>query len=286
MFHICWTMDCESSHPNIADVDLGENAIRGFAEILESQGARGTFFLIPEEVRPFASLLAGLHARGHEIGLHVHPQSSGYRSDYLGAYSRAEQEEIFRRAGGEFESVLGFRPQSCRPGYCSANDATFPLLSELGYRQTSASMPGRRMTSLASNWSGAPLFAHYANPVNRFLEGGLDLVEIPISVDWESQIWGGLHCQDLRVEFTDAKNHSFLIEKVMNRQVSETLPLRCLVILTHNLFRYADQGDFRRQTMLGMLAAITRSAQKLGVEAAGTTIATAANAYRAAAARA
>ena len=136
------------------------------------------------------------------------------------------------------------------------------------------------MSELASNWAGAPLFAHYANPQNRFLTGGLDLVELPVSVDWESMIWGGRHPQDLRVEYTDAKNHNFLIRKIMRRQIEEHIPSQSLVILTHNLFRYSDPGDFRRETMLGMLQAIREFAAEEQVEIAGSTVRQAAEAYR------
>ena len=49
-------------------------------------------------------------------------------------------------------------------------------------------------------------------------------MEVPVSVDWETMIWGGVHPQDLRVEYTDAKNHGFVIRKIMQRQVQEDLP--------------------------------------------------------------
>jgi len=279
-FEVCWTIDCESSRPEIGDLELGRNAILGFANLLEEQGWRGTFFLIPEEVGPMSDILPGLAAKGHEIALHVHPQTSGYPVDYMGSYSGDTQREIILNGLAEFERHLGFRPSSFRPGYCSANDELFPTLVDCSIRQCSVSLPGRRMTALASNWAGAPLFAHYAHPFNRYLTGGLDLVEIPISVDWESQIWNGLHPQDLRVEFTDEKNHGYLIEKIMRRQVEEKLPLKALVILTHNLFRYSDETDFRRQTMLGMISAIRRCAMDLGLDLIGSTLQDAAASYR------
>src|SRR5690349_20894994 len=131
-FHICWTIDCESSRREINDLSLGEHAIRGFAEILEEKGWRGTFFLTPEEVQPFASLLAEKAQQGHEIGIHLHPDESGFGSAYLGTYSRAAQKEIYHKARATFENHLGIRPTSCRPGYCSANDSTFPVMAECG----------------------------------------------------------------------------------------------------------------------------------------------------------
>jgi hypothetical protein len=84
------------------------------------------------------------------------------------------------------------------------------------------------------------------------------------------------------VEFTDSKNHGFLIEKIMKRQVAENLPLKSLVVLTHNLFRFSDASDFRRATMLGMMDSMERTAQALGMSATGTTLATAAAAFRSA----
>ena len=278
--HVCWTIDCESTQPGIEDPALGRSALSGFSGILEAEGWRGTFFLIRSELEPLGDLLAEKAGAGHELGVHTHPDACGYPSPYLGTYGAGTQREIIEGTIDVFDGIVGMRPVSCRPGFASANDHTFPVLAACGIRQTSASMPGRKMTKLASNWAGAPLFTHYAHPHNRFLVGGLDLVEIPISVDWETMIWGGLHPQDLRIEYTDAKNHSFAIEKIMRRQVAEDLPLKALTILTHNLYRYDDSSNFRRQTMMGMIETIRRCAADLGLEVEGSTIAEAAADYR------
>lgn len=281
-FHVCWTMDCESTQPGIEDAALGRNAISGFAGLLESWGGRGTFFLIRTELAPLADILAEKAGLGHELAVHTHPDPGVYPSPHLGRYGPARQRDIVEGIIETFDEVLGMRPVSLRPGYASANDHTFPVLASCGIRQTSASMPGRRMTNLASNWAGAPLFMHYANPYNRLLEGGLDLVEVPISVDWETMIWGGVHPQDLRIEYTDAKNHGFLIRKIMERQVREDLPVKALVIGTHDIFRYADEHNFRRETMVDMMETIRQCGDELGVEVPNSTISEVAAAYRAA----
>ena len=281
-FHVCWTMDCESTQPGIEDTALGANAISGFAELLEQEGWSATFFLIRTELEPLADLLAEKAQAGHELAVHTHPNACGYPSPYLGVYDAATQKDIIEGTIATFDRAAGVRPVSCRPGFASANDCTFPVLASCGIRQTSASMPGRKMTKLASNWAGAPLFPHYANPNNRFLEGGLDLVEVPVSVDWETMIWGGVHPQDLRVEYTDARNHSFAIRKIMQRQVQEDLPVKALVIVTHDLFRYADKENFRRETMIGMMETIRQCGDELGVKLVGSTIREVGAAYRAA----
>jgi peptidoglycan/xylan/chitin deacetylase (PgdA/CDA1 family) len=280
-FHICWTMDCESCHPNINDAELGKNAVRGFTQVLNELNWKATLFAIPEELSPLREVFKDAAGGGHELALHLHPQAAGEKSDYLGTFSPEKQAQIIRQGMVKFQALLQVEPTTCRPGYGSANDATFGVMAECGIRQASASFPGRTMSQLASNWGGAPLFAHYTHPYNRLLAGSMDFVEIPISVDWESMIWGGCHPQDLRVEYTDAKNHSFLIRKIMQRQMRENQPFLALVILTHNLFRYEDRENFRRETMLGMIDTIRKCAQELNVEIVGSTISQAAEAYRA-----
>lgn len=284
-FYICWTIDCESCRKEVNDTDLGKRAIEGYCNILEDAGWRGTLFLMPEEIGHMPELLIKKHEAGHEIGLHLHPDESGYPSGYMGTYSLNKQIEIIKKAIRTFEDILGICPVSVRTGFGSANDSTFLAMHKAGLRFSSSSFPGRKLTSVASNWAGAPLFAHYANPYNRMLEGrlgedGLDIVEIPISVDWETMIWGGIHPQDLRVEFTDAKNHSFVIGKIMKRQIDEELPLKALVPLTHNIFDYSDPLNFRRETMIGMIKDIKEFGNALNVELLGTTISEAAKCYK------
>ena len=278
-FHICWSIDCESCRGEV-DMDLGRRAIDGFCEILDDVGWLGTLFVMPEEIEPMAELLARKAETGHELALHLHPDASGYPSGYLGVYSAEVQAEILGKANETFRRILGVTPVSIRPGFGSANDSTFPVLAQCGLRQSSTSFPGRKMSFLASNWAGEPFFAHYTNPHNRFLEGGLDFVEIPLSVDWETMIWGGIHPQDLRVEYTDAKNHGFLIRKLVKRQVSEDLPLRALVPFTHNLFDYSNPANFRRETMQGMVKEIVRLGEELNLTLKGSTMVQAADAYR------
>lgn len=52
------------------------------------------------------------------------------------------------------------------------------------------------------------------------------------------------------------KESSFLMRKIMQRQMRENLPFLGLVILGHNFFRYGDRANFRRETMLEMIETI------------------------------
>jgi len=89
----------------------------------------------------------------------------------------------------KFADAAGWMPKTFRTGSCSANDATYRVTAELGFESCFHSMPGRNMTNLRANWVDAPPYVHYAHPHNRLLEGGLDLVEVPITTDPDSMLW-------------------------------------------------------------------------------------------------
>lgn len=279
-FYVCWSIDCESSRKEINDTELGKRAINGFCNILDSYGWKGTLFLIPEELKYMPELLIKKHEEGHELALHLHPDESGYPNGYMGTYSMEVQQEIIEKGMDEFKKILGISPVSIRTGFGSANDYTFKAISNAGLKYSSSSFPGRKLTSVASNWAGAPLYTHYANPNNRMLQDGLDLVEMPISVDWDTMVWGGLHPQDLRVEYTDAKNHGFLIRKCIKRQIDENLAFKALLPFTHNIFDYSDHKNFRRETMEGMIKEIIRTCNSLNQNIKGVTISQAAQEFK------
>jgi hypothetical protein len=181
----------------------------------------------------------------------------------------------------KFADAVGTRPKAFRTGSCSANDATFPVTAEVGFDCCSHSMPGRNMTQLRSNWVRGPQHVHYAHPANRLLEGGLDLVEVPVTTDPDSMLWSGGHAQDLRVELFDAKNHRFMIEKTLAREKARPQPVKAIVALTHNTFAYDDPADFRRQTIGQMIADFAELADKHDVNLVPATISQIAAAYRA-----
>lgn len=279
-FYVCWSIDCESSRKEVNDTGLGKRAIDGFCGILDSYGWKGTLFLIPEELKYMPEFLMKKHEKGHELALHLHPDESGYPNGYMGTYSMEVQQEIIEKGMDEFKKILGISPVSIRTGFGSANDYTFKAMSNACLKYSSSSFPGRKLTPVASNWAGAPLFIHYANPNNRMLQDGLDLVEIPISVDWETMVWSGLHPQDLRVEYTDAKNHAFLIRKIIKRQIDENLAFKALLPFTHNIFDYSDNANFRRETMEGMIKEIIKTCNSFNQNIKGVTISQAAQEFK------
>jgi hypothetical protein len=105
-------------------------------------------------------------------------------------------------------------------------------------------------------WAGAPLDIHYAHPHNRLLAGNLHFVEIPATLDPESRHWGGKHPQDLRVELCDAKTHWYTVNKALERQRTSDTPLKIIQATTHNTFDFSAPGNFRRETLLGIIDAV------------------------------
>jgi len=276
---VCWTMDCEATQHAVSDVALGERAQRGYVELIAQAGLRTTLFLLPKDARTYAGWLRDHAKQGIEIGLHYHPQEEGY-NDFCGAYTAAEQRAMYADAIKEFADALGFEPRVFRTGSCSANDATFPVTAELGFTSCSHSMPGRNMPRLRSNWVSAPAHVHFAHPANRLMEGGLDLVEVPVTTDPDSMLWFGGHPQDLRVELFDAKNQRYMIDKILGREKARTQHVKAVVTLTHSVFDYADNADFRRQTMVQMIADFSELAETHGIRLVPATIGEIAQTYR------
>lgn len=245
-------IDCESTQPAVNDPALGERASRGFAEVMEAYGLRGTFHVIPTDMDVHADMYRELKQRGHEVGLHIHPAVQGYQ-EFLGVYGPDDQRKIIDEAADRFAQGMGERPDEICVGYFSINDHTFGMLYELGFRHGSNTMPNRALPQCASVHAGAPLDVHYTHRYNRTLAGDLDLVEIPVTIDPESRLWGGLQPQDLRVELVDAKNHWYTIDKAVKRQLRDQVPVKVIRGLTHNTFEFSQTGDFRRETLEGII---------------------------------
>jgi peptidoglycan/xylan/chitin deacetylase (PgdA/CDA1 family) len=244
--------DCEATQHSLRDPALGERSVRGLLELASQEAVHLTLFATPGDLAASPALYREAAGRNHEVGLHLHPSDLGY-TEFLGVCSCQEQRRIFSDAVERFTGVMNAPPKAFSPGYYSANDYTLPLLAELGFTHGCVSAPGRVLPECASVWAGAPLDAHYANPNNRLLAGGLDFVNFPATVDPDSRMWGGKHPQDLRVELVDAKNHWYTIAKAVKRQLDNPPAVSSIRITTHNTFEYGDVRDFRRQTLLKMI---------------------------------
>lgn len=274
-------VDCESTQRSIADPALGERAIRGMGEICGVEGLKATFVVIPTDMEAHGPIYRELEAQGHEVGLHIHPGEQGY-DEFFGVYGYEEQIGILREGIEAFAQQMGREPECFTPGYFSANDHTFPALEAVGLRHGLVSCPTRNLPQCACVWGNSPLDAHYPHRYNRCLTGDVDFVDVPVTIDPDSRMWGGAHPQDLRVELVDAKNHFYTMEKGVKRQLAagDDTPVKYLKMITHNIFDYADERDFRRETLMGMLDAARRICDLAEVRLVPATTAEIAAAYR------
>lgn len=270
-FYCLFQIDCEATQHAINDAALGERASRAFADILETQSMLGTFFVIPTDIEASGSSYIELKNRGHEIGLHIHPADMGYE-EFLGVYGYNKQKEILGMASDRFAQVMGYKPESICIGYAAANDYTFPVMTELGFRHGMLSIPTRVLPQCTSVWAGAPLDIHYANAYNRILPGNLDLVNVPLTIDSASRMWGGAHPQDLRIELVDAKNHWYTIKKEVDRKIINNSPIKYILSITHNIFDYSKEYDFRRETLIKVIQHAKNIINSAGYQMAGATM--------------
>lgn len=273
--------DTEATQPAVNDAALGERASRGIAEVLERHKIRGTYHVIPSDLEASPALYRELGERGHEIGLHIHPAADGYE-EFLGIYGPEDQREILGRAVERFQKVMGHAPKTFCPGYVSVNDHTYGVLYDLGFRNAITTMPTRVLPECAAIHAGVPLDAHYAHRFNRALIGDLDLVELPLTVDPDSRMWGGKQPLDLRIELVDAKNHWYTIKKTIDRQVAANVPVKMIRAATHNTFEYSDPANFRRETLERVIDHVFDLAGKAGLTCTPATATEMAAAYRAA----
>lgn len=275
-------VDCESTDPAFRNPALGERAVRGLGEVFAEQGVKGTFMVLPTDIKIHARIYRELEKQGHEVGLHTHPAAQGY-GDFLGVYGTEDQLKIIGEGADVFAKEMGRLPKVFTPGYCSANDMTYPVLEKLGFTHGLVSMPTRNLPQCACVWGNSSLDAHYPHRYNRCLTGDVNFVEIPETIDPDSRMWGGAHPQDLRIELVDVKNHWYTIDKTVKRQLAarDSIPVKYIKACTHNTFDYSDPHNFRRETLLGVIAAARNICEQNGITLVPATTGEIAEQYRA-----
>lgn len=279
MFNI--QIDCEATQHAINDPGLGERAIRGLSEVLAETGMKGTFAVIPSDMKIHAHIYRELAAHKHEVGLHFHPADEGY-DEFMGVYGFQDQVKMLKAGMEIFSQCMGRKALCFTPGYCSANDSTYPALEFVGLKHGTVSIPTRDLPQCASVWGHSPVDAHYPHRYHRCLAGDVDFVEVPPTVDVNSRMWGGAHPLDLRIELVDAKNHWYTIHKNVKRLVEagDRVQAKYLKAMTHNIFDYSDARNFQRETLLGVILAAHRICEQQECELIPATTAEIAEAYR------
>ena len=188
-------MDCQTPQKPGGGADqtweIAERAVRGIVDLFEEEGlmqGRG-LFSEPEVAARQSALYLEMAARGACQAVHF--QVRGYRppgatEDYdwerpLSFHDYDEQREVLAIAKDHWEQALGM-PAEEYSGCCTmGNDWTFPILDELGYRQSYVSGPGRYNPDpkVGHFWWGAYPFSHHASSKCRLVPGDLELCELP-----------------------------------------------------------------------------------------------------------
>lgn len=144
------TVDVEQA-PSLAECEFSNGESCGISYImdqLEQRNMRGVFFtnVYEHPACPdgyMAGLVKRMSQRGHEVALHAHPNPKldFYQKSLYGC-SYQEQLKILGYGTEYIQKHTGKRPISFRGGACSCNEATFRVLSELGYRIDSSCFYG------------------------------------------------------------------------------------------------------------------------------------------------
>jgi peptidoglycan-N-acetylglucosamine deacetylase len=180
-------------------------ALARYQKFLDRLGIAATFFAVGGDLQDStnASLIAELHASGHEIANH----SAHHYYDLIGRDRAVIREEIARGAD-EIDRVIGTRPRGFRaPGY-SVSDELFELLAELSIGYDSSLLPSPLYYGAKALAMGAIRIAGRQSrsilttpmaltvPTDPFRLGkpywhrGNGLLEIPIAVT--PALWGRL----------------------------------------------------------------------------------------------
>lgn len=288
--YVLLTMDCEPALTDVtpyarqmsgsgpADHAEGERSILAYAARAKERGFPVTFFLHPEVAAAHRDLLLDLQREGACLGLHLHPYKFGKaeHAHDLGAYTASQQLDILGKAADAWEAALGQRPQWFRAGYFSANDATFSVLEQLGFRGGSLSNPGRVLPAHYSVWAGADPYPRRANFAFRQIAGDSDFVEVPASVDFERPVQVG-EAREQGYEWpyipSQQYDHPSVIAHILERIKRDSPPCGVVVTDTHNDQDYSEPGHPATRNLTLILDTIEASGAQVGLQPVPCTIA-------------
>jgi len=279
--HVLFTMDCAPPDgpdpvPGPASWDEALRSMSNFAEGLAAEELLGTFFLAPECLKRLKDEAEQLRAGGMELGLLCHPQLSSYQS-YLGSYGFDRQREVVHLEKTVWEDVLGAPAEAFRAGYFSANDFTYHVLCMEGFRQTSCSLPGRVDPDQCSMWQNVYPFAHHTDPLDRLIEGTMELFEVPVTSDFAAKEFAKAETYTpphLRIEepcFNDFAEG--LVRKLIERMQEDQTGERTVTLVTSNCVSWGGKEDPHRERLSNVASLLRRIAEESHMRFAPATLA-------------
>jgi len=255
----------------------GESARTAIAyrELAAVHGFPVSCFIHPEAAALHRDMLLDWHRQGASLGLHIHTTKfhyPEYRFEF-GAYDANAQRAILARGREEWEEALGLPCQTFRPGAFSANDATMPVLAELGFRGGSVSIPGRIWPGRYCVWSGAEPDPHRGHAAFRLVPGELPFANIPLSVSPSHAITRpGLEFRlDLRPTLVEP-SVAEILEDIIQGLAQRHPAVPVLHVVAHNDQPFDDPDSAPGGRCRALLAAITPLAARYGFTAIGATV--------------
>ncbi|MBM3501201.1 MAG: hypothetical protein FJX74_21330 [Armatimonadetes bacterium] len=259
--------------------EVAEQAARGIAGLFAERGMLHClgFCSEPEVARQQSDLFREMAAAGAWSALHF--QVRGYRplgaaEDYdwtrpLSHYSCDEQRAVLRIAKDDWEQALGLRAETYGACCCMANDATFPLLEELGFEQCYCSMPGRHNPAAGQEWWGAFPHSHHGSSKSRLIPGELALYECPITRTLTPEPGpepGTWFVRDFRPEAEMPLERVLEIaESNLQDMLLRGHPLLYIYALTHNTWDVGNRATGRRRALEAVLEAMPILAGRHGL---------------------
>ena len=286
---VMFTMDCEPARKEVTahglrmsasgpvDYEESERSIRAHCATVSARGFPTTLFVHPEIAVNHRDLLLQLQEQGACLGLHLHPyklDGGAYKHD-LGFYSASEQRQMFAAAVDVWETALGQKPLYFRAGYFSANDSTFGVLRDLGFRGGSLSLPGRVLPEHCSIWAGAEPYPHRAHLSFRQLAGDGCFVEVPVSAATSRPVEVGA-AGERGYEWlyipADIYDHEACVRSMLERFRADSPRYAVIVTDTHNDQDYSDPGHPASLNLALILDCLESFCGQFNVRAVGSTI--------------
>jgi hypothetical protein len=272
--HVLFTLNCEPAgvRTNAEGPKTWEasgRAIEGFCIRVGRAGYRPTLFASLPCVEEQAPLFEELSRRGAEVGLYLHPPQigDGRFKRFLGQYNADDQRSLIDYAAERFADQLGARPRSFRGGHFSANNDTYQLLFDLGFRQGSLSEPGRALTLREAVWTDARQDPHYVDPGNRLVAGDLPFLELPITTDPTNEMARGIPYA-LQIEAGSVEGlHREVIERELERFEREGVAFRALVFYASTRVDFYADDDKHAQTLEVILDYLEQLASQVEIHA-------------------
>lgn len=273
-----YTMDCEriaaeSSLKNgTPSWEISEKAIRGMADVFRARDMvrAGSFYPTPATAARHRELFLELCAEGFDVGCQFHCDTfrSGEFTKYLGEYDYESQKEILALAKQDWEETLGLPMETFRCGFFSANDYTFPILDELGVRQSTNSIPGRHSPRVAACWAGAFPYPHHASRKSRLVCGDLDLYEVPVTTHpYEWMDADRTAAYDLRPDRAlPIEVYKDIIDARVEHMMRSDPPVKAIVGITHNTIDYLDTHAPRRRLFEAEVDYVKETVERHGYE--------------------